>query len=187
MRGVKVAVTPPWRMNVPSCTLRTRNTAGLNVTVNVTIDSRDAFATLSGTVYGPPAVRNSCGAVIVTCAAGTGGTPAAPLGATLGSRGGTPAGGTAPGGGAIGVTVGAGGTVPGAAPGGSAPTGAIGGAGGTVGGTLAPVGAPAGGAAVAGTGVPDGGGRNCGVGVVIAVGCAGATPAAAAGSSAGGA
>ena len=50
IRGVKFAVTPPWRMNVPSCTLRTRRTAGLNVTVSVIIDSRDAFATDSGTV-----------------------------------------------------------------------------------------------------------------------------------------
>ena len=80
-------------------------------------------------MYGPPAVRNSGGAVIVTCAADAGGIPGAPLGATLGSRGGTPAGGAAPGGvvgGAVGVTVGAAGTVPGAAPGGKAPTGAIG-------------------------------------------------------------
>ena len=60
MRGVKDGVTPPCRMKVPSCTVRTRSTAGLYVTVNVTIDSRDALLIETGTVYGPPATRNRC-------------------------------------------------------------------------------------------------------------------------------
>ena len=93
MRGVKLAVTPPWRMNVPSCTFRTRSTAGLNVTVSVIVDSRDAFATASGTVYGPPAVRNSCGAVMVICAADAAGIAGGVAGGgAVGSRGGGVAG-----------------------------------------------------------------------------------------------
>src|SRR4051794_18512337 len=67
MRGVNVAVTPPWRMNVPSCTLRTLSTFGLNVTVSVIVDSRDALLTESGTVDGPLATRISGGAVTITC------------------------------------------------------------------------------------------------------------------------
>ncbi len=116
MRGVKVAVTPPWRMNVPSCTLRTRSTAGLYVTVNVIIDMRDALLIESGTVYGPPATRNSGGAVTMICAGGRWRDARAPP-ARRWDRAGhagrwSRAGGVA--GGAIGVTVGAGGTVPGA-------------------------------------------------------------------------
>ena len=172
MRGVKFAVTPPCRMNVPSCTFRTRSTAGLNVTVNVIIDNRDAFATASGTVYGPPAVRNSCGAVIGDLRSRGCRDQAASLAAPQSDRaearsqvrlarqqaaasppaahaagaGGTPAGGV---------------------------TGVVGGAAAVGGGTP-----------VAGTGVPEGGGRNCGTGVVIGAGCAGIC--AAAGSSAAG-
>ena len=92
IRGVKFAVTPPCRMNVPSWTFLTRSTAGLNVTVNVIIDNRDAFETASGTVYGPPAVRNSCGAVMVICAIEAAGMGGVAAGAAVGSRGGTVAG-----------------------------------------------------------------------------------------------
>ena len=46
-------------MNVPSCTLRTRSTVGLKVTVSVITDRRDALLIDSGTVYGPPATWNS--------------------------------------------------------------------------------------------------------------------------------
>src|SRR5512133_1886407 len=56
-------------MNVPSCAVRTRSTFGLNVTVSVTTDTRDALLIDSGTVYGPPATRNSVpGGVTITCA-----------------------------------------------------------------------------------------------------------------------
>ena len=64
-----VALTPPDRMKVPSDTLLTRKSAGSNVRVNVTVDSRAALITESGTVYGPPPTRNVVpDGVIVTCA-----------------------------------------------------------------------------------------------------------------------
>jgi hypothetical protein len=47
---VKVGVTLPWRMNVPSDTLRTRSSAGLNVMEMVTADRRDAPVIDTGTV-----------------------------------------------------------------------------------------------------------------------------------------
>src|SRR4051812_25447897 len=117
IRGVNVVGTLPCRMKVPSCTVRTRNTFGLNVTVSVMTDTRDALLIDSGTVYGPPATRNSVpGGVTRICAAAgdVGPAPAAPGGAggvAFGSRGGgagatgTPAGGCRP-------TVGAPGTCP---------------------------------------------------------------------------
>src|SRR5688572_6933770 len=87
MRGVKLVVTPPCRMNVPSCTVRTRRTFGLNVTVSVRVDTRDALLIETGTVYGPPATRNSVpGGVMMTCAAvaAGAGAPAAAGGGAFG-------------------------------------------------------------------------------------------------------
>ena len=56
-------------MNVPSCTLRTRSTFGLNVIVNVITDTRDALLIDTGTVYGPPATWNVVpGTVRMICA-----------------------------------------------------------------------------------------------------------------------
>src|SRR5690349_15990742 len=96
MRGVKVVATPPWRMNVPSCAVRTRNTFGLYVTVSVITDSRATLLIDTGTVYGPPATRNSVpGGVMITCAVeGDGGVavPAAAGGVAFTSRGGVAAG-----------------------------------------------------------------------------------------------
>src|SRR5918994_3823978 len=67
--GVKVVATPPWRMNVPSWTLRTRSTFGLNVIVRVITDTREALLIETGTVYGPPATWNVVpGTVRMTCA-----------------------------------------------------------------------------------------------------------------------
>src|SRR4051812_39196903 len=115
IRGVNVVGTLPCRMKVPSCTVRTRSTFGLNVTVSVITDTRDALLIESGTVYGPPATRNSVpGGVTRICAAvdDVGAAPAVPGGAggvAFGSRGGV---------------AGAGGTTPGAA----APAGAAAGA-----------------------------------------------------------
>src|SRR4051812_23467382 len=152
IRGVNVAVTLPWRRNVPSCTLRTRSTLGLNVTVNVTVEMRDALATVSGTVYGPPATRNSCGAVTLTWATDGGGTPwAAATGGAVGSRG-------AAAGGAPAIAGAGGGSAP---TGGSAVAGApacpvAGGVCGTAPGGVAAAGAVAPG----GIGVGDGGGKN---------------------------
>src|SRR5947207_2471654 len=97
MRGVNAAVKPPCRMNVPSCTVRTRSSAGLYVTVNASIDTRDALLIDTGTVYGPPATRNSVpGAVTIICAAVGAAlgapVPAAPTGAPVTSRAGGVAG-----------------------------------------------------------------------------------------------
>jgi hypothetical protein len=47
---LNTGVTPLWRMNVPSCTLRTRISAGLYVIDNVIVEMRDAPATEIGTV-----------------------------------------------------------------------------------------------------------------------------------------
>ena len=122
----------------------------MNVTVSVIIDNREAFETASGTVYGPPPVRNSCGAVNVICATDAGaGVAGVGDGGAVTSLGGAPVGavGGAPGaavGGVVGVVV----------------------PGGTVGGVV--------GVAVAGGSAPTGGGRNCGVGVVIGTGAVGA-------------
>ena len=67
-------------MNVPSCTVRTRSTAGLKVTVSVSVDTRDALLIETGTVYGPPATRNSVpGGVTMICA----GVAAAAAGAAV--------------------------------------------------------------------------------------------------------
>src|SRR6185503_6298236 len=103
---VKAACAPPARMKLPSWTARTRTAAGLNVIVNDSPDSRDAFVAEMATVYGPPPTRNSGpGGVMTTCApagaivgggavaaagaAGTGaGAVAAPKGAGVGTTGG---------------------------------------------------------------------------------------------------
>jgi hypothetical protein len=53
---VKTAATPPDRKNSPSCTVRTRRTAGSKVTVTVIVDSRDTFEIDTGMVYGPPPI-----------------------------------------------------------------------------------------------------------------------------------
>src|SRR5215210_7919736 len=101
MRGVNEVAMPPWRMNVPSCTVRTRSTFGLNVMVSVMTDTRDALLIEMGTVYGPPATWKVVpGTVTITCA-GVAGVPPGPVGAA----------GTASGGGAVGAGV------PGATPG----------------------------------------------------------------------
>ena len=62
---VNAGVTPPCRMNVPSCTLRTRSSAGLKVIDSVTADSRVAPEIDIGTVYGPPPTRISLGGLSV--------------------------------------------------------------------------------------------------------------------------
>src|SRR6478736_2628254 len=102
MRGVNDVATPPCRMNVPSCAVRTRSTFGLYVTVSVITERRATLLIEIGTVYGPPATRNSVpGGVTITCAvaapAGVGPGAAAGGGAVM-SRGGFAA--TAPPGGA---------------------------------------------------------------------------------------
>src|SRR5204862_5951071 len=55
---VKLALTPPVRMKLPSCTARTRMIAGSNVSVSVIVEIRVAPVTEIGTVYGPPPTRN---------------------------------------------------------------------------------------------------------------------------------
>src|SRR4051794_17699697 len=109
MFGVNVTIAPPWLMNVPPVTCRTRNTLGLNVSVNVMVDRRDTLLIEIGTVYGPPATRNSVpGVVISSCAAPAGpGAVGAGAGGAFGSRGGVAGGGGTP-------SVPGGGTVPGA-------------------------------------------------------------------------
>src|SRR5688572_16202098 len=76
--GMNVVATPPWRMNVPSWTLRTRSTLGLKVIVRVITDTREALLIDTGTMYGPPATWKVVpGTVRMTCdgvaAAGPGG------------------------------------------------------------------------------------------------------------------
>src|SRR5262245_14071600 len=89
IRGVAEAATPPCRMKVPSCTLRTRNTFGLNVIVSVIIDRRLTLPMEIGTVYGPPLTRNSVpGGVTITCAGGADGADGVGAGGAFGSRGG---------------------------------------------------------------------------------------------------
>src|SRR5687767_6996989 len=112
IRGVKLVITPPWRMNVPSCTVRTRRMFGLKVIVSVSTERRDALFTDTGTVYGPPATWNVVpGGVRITCAGVGAGLsrPGGGAGGAVGSRGGTPVG-VPPGG-----VVGAGGTPAGGA------------------------------------------------------------------------
>src|ERR1019366_1164716 len=67
-------------MKLPSCTMRTRRSAGLNVSVSVTVESRVAPTTEIGTVYGPPPTRNAVeGGERITCAEPT---PADVIGAS---------------------------------------------------------------------------------------------------------
>jgi hypothetical protein len=47
---LKTVLTPPDRIKLPSWTLRARNLVGSNVMTIVTVDSRDASFTVSGTV-----------------------------------------------------------------------------------------------------------------------------------------
>src|SRR5438045_5082121 len=78
-------------MKVPSLAWRTRSTFGLNVTVSVITDNRDTLLIETGTVYGPPATRNSVpGVVMMICAAvGFGaGAPGGAGGVVVTSRGG---------------------------------------------------------------------------------------------------
>src|SRR3954469_18430165 len=108
IRGVNDDCTPPWRMNVPSCTLRTRSSAGLKVSVSVIDEMRDALLIDTGIVYGPFATRTSFGAVTITCADVDGGGFAA--GGVVGGAATSRAGGVAgvvPAGGLTGVTCGA--------------------------------------------------------------------------------
>src|SRR5690349_15531721 len=127
--GVNEVATPPCRMNVPSCTVRTRRIFGLKVIVRVITDRRDELLIETGTVYGPPATWNVVpGTVRMICAGVCGGAP----------------------GGAVGVTSVSLGCADGAAPAGAPPTGAPVVAGGTPGGTTPAGGCIAGGAPVGG-------------------------------------
>lgn len=66
---MKLALAPADRMKLPSCTLRTRRSAGSYVNVSVIVDSRVAATIDSGTVYGPCPTRNVVpGGEISTCA-----------------------------------------------------------------------------------------------------------------------
>src|SRR3954470_200321 len=120
MRGVNVVATPPCRMNVPSCAVRTRSTFALYVTVKVITDSRDTLLIEIGTVYGPLATRNSGPAVTITwavvAAAGVA-VPGAAGGVVVTSRGEVVAPTAPPAGVVAGATPGA------VAAGGGAPTG----------------------------------------------------------------
>jgi hypothetical protein len=70
---VNVAFAPPSRMKLPSCTLRTRSTAGSYVIVRLIVVNRAAPTIDSGTVYGPCPIRNvPPGGEITTCAEPTG-------------------------------------------------------------------------------------------------------------------
>src|SRR5438128_401957 len=56
-------------MKLPSCTVRTRSTAGLKVIVSVMVVTRVAPEIESGTLYGPPPTRNGAvGGARMTCA-----------------------------------------------------------------------------------------------------------------------
>ena len=106
MRGVKDAITPPCRMKVPSCTVRTRSTAGLYVIVNVTTETRAALLIETGIVYGPPATWKVVPGGDTMIWAGvvgdaTAGWPAGVVGTAVGALGN----------GAVGACPGAGGTV----------------------------------------------------------------------------
>src|SRR5690606_11444498 len=95
---VKVGATPPCCRNVPSCTERTRSTAGSYVMVRLIVESRCAPTTEIGTVYGPPPTWNvGPGVVTVIRAVGPGG--GAGLAVACGVGVGVPgcAGGTLPG------------------------------------------------------------------------------------------
>ena len=50
--------TPPARMKLPSCTVRTRSFVASNVMVSVIVETRDAPEIEIGTTYGPPPMRN---------------------------------------------------------------------------------------------------------------------------------
>src|SRR5439155_3795913 len=65
----KLTVTPPARMKLPSCTVRTRSFVGSKITVSVMVAMRDASVIEIGTVYGPPPTRSVGGGEMITCAA----------------------------------------------------------------------------------------------------------------------
>src|SRR5437763_5568812 len=139
---VNVALAPPVRMKLPSCTARTRRIAGSKVSVSVIVVMRAAPLIEIGTVYGPPPTRNvvpggdstTCadpipGDVVGVSAAGgwaaTGGVVVAGGGVTAGGVSMTGGGGAAAGGGVVTGGVGGGAsTVPGTGvvPGGSVTT-----------------------------------------------------------------
>ena len=79
-------------MNVPSCTVLTRRTAGLKVTVTDSVDNRDALLIDSGAMYGPPATLNSVPDGVMMICAGVGwptpGAVGVAAGGAVGSRGG---------------------------------------------------------------------------------------------------
>src|SRR5262249_13659869 len=140
-----VTDTPPARRKLPSCTLRTRSLVGSKISVSVTVESRDASATSSGTVYGPPPTRNVVGPEISTCADPMPDDCDVAVGAAGVAR--AAAGGVAAGGFASGVGVAAGGVAP--AAGAAAPGGFVA--------------APGGGAAIPGMGSGvAGGAAGCG-------------------------
>jgi hypothetical protein len=69
---VKVAFAPPDRMKLPSWTLRTRSSAGSNVSVSEIVESLDTFVIEIGTLYGPAPTRKPvAGGVMITCACPT--------------------------------------------------------------------------------------------------------------------
>src|ERR671912_130932 len=145
MRGVKLAPTPPCRMKVPSCTVRTRSTLGLKVIDRLSVETRDALLIETGTVYGPPPTWKTVpGTVTITCAGVAVARGSVGAGGVVASRGGA----VAPG-------------APAPVPAG-APVPACGGA------VVGSAGVPAGGAVAGGT-TPAGGGcaPGCGTGVGI--------------------
>src|SRR5436190_5948571 len=91
-------------MKLPSCTVRTRTTAGLNVIVNDIDESRVALVTEIGSVYGPPPTRNSAdGGETTTWAPAAGDVGVAGLGAAGAPSVGVPAAGAGAGAAAPGV------------------------------------------------------------------------------------
>ena len=126
-------------MKLPSCTLRTRSSAGSKVSVSETVESRETFTIEIGTVYGPAPTRNVVpGGERITCASPT---PGVVIGGSTGAGGGRRRGEAAPACGAAADGAAAGGAA-------SASGGCGGAAGGGCGGTTT----------VPGTGVVPGGG-----------------------------
>ncbi|PYR06337.1 MAG: hypothetical protein DMG00_19305 [Acidobacteria bacterium] len=108
---VKVTLTPPARMNVPSFTLRTRSFVASNVSVSVSVERRVASVIEIGTVYGPPPTRNvGPGGDRMICADPMPGVVVGP-GATGSAAGGV----AVVGAGVAGAVVGAAGAAPGGA------------------------------------------------------------------------
>src|SRR5688572_6168692 len=121
---LNAGVAPPCRMNVPSCTLRMRISAGLYVIDSVTEDMRVAPTIWIGIVYGPLPTRISFGGLSVIRAGGAGGgcagVGATPGAGTAGAGAGAGTAGCSTGGGlttVAGLGVGAGGAGAGTIPG----------------------------------------------------------------------